>query len=81
MGTNWAPLKADWFLFILLLKGFNKKSKQFHLVDRFNDISRYLDGILAIDNPEFAKHITDIYSTELHLNEANISDKETSLLG
>ena len=46
----------------------------------FNDTSRYLDDILTIDNPEFEKHIPDIYSTELQLNTANISDKETSFL-
>ena len=43
----------------------------------FNDTSRYLDDIFTIDNPEFEKHIPDIYPAELHLNKANTSDKET----
>ena len=33
-----------------------------------------------MDNPEFEKHITDIYPAELQLNKANTSDKETSFL-
>ena len=36
--------------------------------------------IFTIDNPEFEKHIPDIYPTELRLNKANTSDKETSFL-
>ena len=46
----------------------------------FNDTSRYLDDIITIDNPEFEKHIPDIYPTELQLNKANTSDKETSFI-
>ena len=42
--------------------------------------SRYLDDIFTIDNPEFEKHIPDIYPAELQLNKANTSDKETSFL-
>ena len=45
----------------------------------FNDTSRYLNDIFTIDYPEFEKHIPDIYPTELQLNKANTSDKETSL--
>ena len=46
----------------------------------FYDTSRYLDDIFTIDNPEFEKYIPDIYPTELQLNKANTSDKETSFL-
>ena len=56
------------------------KSKQYDLIDMFNDTSRYLDDIFTIDNPEFEKHIPDIYPTELQLNKAITSDKETSFL-
>ena len=45
-----------------------------------NDTSRYLDDTFTIDNPEFEKHIPDIYPTELQLHKANTSDKETSCL-
>ena len=82
MGTNWAPLIPELFLFcyqrdfMLNLH----KSKRYDLIDIFNDTSRYLDDIFTIDNPEFEKHIPDIYPRELQLNKANTSDKETSFL-
>ena len=82
IGTNCAQLIAYLFLF-----GYEKdfmsnlhKSKRHDLIDMFNDTSRYLDDIFTIDNPEFEKHIPDIYPTELQLNKANTSDKETSFL-
>ena len=55
------------------------KSKQYDLIGMFNDTSRYLDDIF-IDNPEFEKHIPDIYPTEYQMNKAKTSDKETSFL-
>ena len=55
-------------------------SKQYELIDMFYDTSRYLDDIFTIDNPEFTKHIPEIYPTELQLNKAITSDKETSFL-
>ena len=56
------------------------KSKQYDLIDMFNDTSRYLDDIFTLDNPEFEKYIPDRYPTELQLNKAITSDKETSFL-
>ena len=56
------------------------KSKQYHLIEMFNDTSRYLDDIFTIDYPEFEKNIPDIYPTELQLNKAKTSDIETSFL-
>ena len=56
------------------------KLQTFDLIYMFNDTSRYLDDIFTIDNPEFEKHIPDIYPAALHLNKANTTDKETSLL-
>ena len=54
------------------------KSIRYDLIDMFNDTSRYLYDIFTIDNPEFMKHIPDIYPPELQLNKANTSDKETA---
>ena len=83
MGTNCAPLIADLFS-ILLREGFYVKPqenpKQFDIIDKFNDTSRYLDDIFTIDNPTFAEHIPDIYPRKLQLNKANTSDKETFFL-
>ena len=50
-----------------------QKSKRFDLIDMFNDTSRYLDDIFTIDNPEFEKHIPDIYPAELQLNKNLLS--------
>ena len=82
MGTNCAPLIADLFLYCYERDFMSdlQKSKRFNLIDMFNDTSRYLDDIFTIDNPEFEKHIPDIYPAELQLNKANTSDKETSFL-
>ena len=41
----------------------------------YNDTSRYLDDIFTIDNPDFEKHIPDIYLSGLQLNKVNISKK------
>ena len=82
MGTNCAPLLADLFLYCYERDFMSdlQKSKRFDLIDMFNDTSRYLDDIFTIDNPEFEKHISDIYPAELQLNKTNTSDKETSFL-
>ena len=72
MGTNCAPLIADLFLFCYERDFMSSlhKSKRYDLIDMFNDTSRYLDDIFTIDNPEFEKHIPDIYPRELQLNKA-----------
>ena len=82
MGTKCAPLIADLFLYCYERNFMSDlhKSKRHDLIDIFNDTSRYLDDIFTIDNPEFEKYIPDIYLTELPLNKANTSDKETSFL-
>ena len=82
MGTNCAPLIADLFLYCYERDFMSdlQKSKRFDLIDTFNDTSRYRDDMFTIDNPEFEKHIPDVYPAELQLNKANTSDKETSFL-
>ena len=82
MGTNCAPLIADSFLFCYekYFMSYLHESKQYDLMDMCNDTSRYIDDMFTIDNPEFGKIISDIYPTDLQLNEANTSDKETSFL-
>ena len=70
MGINCAPLIADLFLYCYFMSDL-QKSKRFDLIDMFNNTSRYLDDIFTIDNPEFEKHIPDIYPAELQLNKAN----------
>ena len=82
MGTNCAPLISDLFLYCYERDFMSElhKSKRHDLKDMFNDTSRYIADIFTIDNHELEKYIPDIYSAELHLNNANTSDKETSFL-
>ena len=80
MGTICAPLVADLFLFcyerdfMLSLSDDN----QFDVLEAFNSTSRYLDNLLNIDNNFFHSMGNRIYHSELQLNEANVSDTETS---
>ena len=62
MGTNYAPLVADLFLFcfqnsfILSLSNNNQAG----VVEAFNSASRYKDEMLNIDNPYFKQKVSDI---------------------
>ena len=47
-------------------------------IDAFNTTSRYLDNILKINNIYFDNMVSQIYSSELQLNKANISDTEAA---
>ena len=82
MGTNFAPLVADLFLFcyerdfMLSLSDNN----QVDIIEAFNSTSRYLDDLLDIDNPYFEQMVGQIYPTELQLNKANSSDTEALFL-
>ena len=78
MGTNCAHLVADLFLFCYE-RDFMKylsNDNQAHTIKAFNSTSRYLDGLLNIDNPYFEGMVNQIYPPELQLNKANTSDTE-----
>ena len=70
MGTNCAPLVACLFLycyerdFMMSLSN----DKQAEIIDAFNTTSRYLDGILNINNVYFDNMLSQIYPSELKLN-------------
>ena len=49
-------------------------------IKAFNSTSRYLDDLLNIDNNFFDSMANHIYSSELQLNQANLSDTEASFL-
>ena len=82
MGTIYAPLVADLFLFcyerdfLLSLSGDN----QSEVIEAFNSTSRYLDDLLNIYNTFFDSMVNLIYPPELQLNKANVSDTEASFL-
>ena len=82
IGTNCIPHEADLFLFcyerdfMLSLS----EDNQSDVIKAFNSTSRYLDGLLNIDNNFFDSMVTRIYPSELQLNKANVSDTEASFL-
>ena len=67
MGTNFAPLVADLFLFwyerdfMLSLS----ENNQTDIIEAFNSTSRYSDDLFNIDNPYFEQMVGQIYPTEL----------------
>ena len=63
MGTNYAPLVANLFLFCYERDFMLSLSddKQAYIMDAFNTTSRYLDDILNIDNVYFDKMVSQVY--------------------
>ena len=83
MGTNCAPLVADFFFFFFFFFFFTKslsRENQADIIEAFNSTSRYLDDLLNIDNIYFDQMPYRIYPTELQLNRANSSDTEAPFL-
>ena len=82
MGANCDPLVADLFLFcyerdfMLSLS----EDNQFDIIEALNSTSRYLDGLLNIDNNLFDSMVNRIYPSKIQLNKANVSDTEASFL-
>ena len=54
--------------------------KQADIIDAFYTTYRYLENILNIDNVYFDTMISQIYPSELQLNNANTSDTESVFL-
>ena len=80
MGTNYAPLVVDLFLFYYY-RDFMKyltKEKRYDMIDAFNSTSRYLDDLLNIDNIHFEQMVHRIYPAELQLNKSKASDTEAA---
>ena len=82
MGTNCAPLVADFFLFCYerdFLKNLSSDN-QADVIKAFNLTSRYLDDLLKIDNPYFEGMVNQIYPPELQLHKDNTSGTEAPFL-
>ena len=82
MGTNCAPLVADLFL-LCYKRGFMMSlsdDKQADVIDSFNTTLRYLDDILNISNVYFENMVSQIYPSELQLDNAYTSDTEAAFL-
>ena len=82
MGTNCAPLVADLFLlcyerdFMTSLSDDNRVD----IIEAFNSTSRYLDGLLNIDNHYFEGMVNQIYPPELQFDKANTPNTEAPFL-
>ena len=65
MGTHYAPLVANLFLFCLGRDFMASLSddNQADIIEKFNSTSRYLDDLLNIDNPYFERE-----DNQIHLN-------------
>ena len=50
------------------------------VIEAFDSTSRYLDDLLNIDNNFFESMVNRIYSPELQLKKANVSDTKASFL-
>ena len=54
------------------------EDNQSDVTETFNSISRYLDGLLNIDNNFFDSMVNHIYPSEFQLDKANVSDTVAS---
>ena len=66
MGTNYAPLVADLFLFCYEMS--LSDNKQVDVFEAFTSATRILDVLLNIDNPYFEKKVSQTYPTEFEFN-------------
>ena len=82
MGTYYAPLVADLFLFCYESDFMMPLSddKQAEIIDAFYNTSRYLDDILNINIVYFDNMVSQIYPLKLQLNKANTSNTEAAFL-
>ena len=62
MGTTYAPLVANLFLFCYEREFMNEffDDNHFDIIKAFNSTSRYLDNLLNIDNPYFEGMVKQI---------------------
>ena len=82
MGTNCAPLVPDLILFCyegdFMLS--RSEDNQSDVIEAFNSTSWYLDDLLNVDNNFFDSMVNRIYTSELQVNKANVSNTEASIL-
>ena len=82
MGTNFAPLLANIFLysyeadFIQSLLSMRKKQLAF----RLNLTYRYIDDVLSINNQEFENYLGQMYPAELEINDTTERTTSASYL-
>ena len=86
LGTNFAPLVADLFLYCCLLSNESdfmdslNHDNEADVIEAFNSTSRYLDDLLNFDNPSFEGMVNQINPPELQLNKTNTTYTEAPFL-
>ena len=82
MGTNYAPLLADFFLYSYENEFLDKLIKvgKRKLARKFNLSCRYIDDLLSSNNKRFKEFISDIYPEELTISETTESASVASYL-
>ena len=82
MGTNYAPLLADIFLYSykaeIIQSLLSTGRKQ--LASRFNFTYRGIDNVLSINNPELENYLGQIYPVELEIKDTTESNTSISYL-
>ena len=82
MGTNCAPLLADLFLNSYeadFIKGLLRKNEK-KLARSFNVTSRYIDGVLSLNNSRLGDFVDRIYPIKLEIKDTTDSDTSASYL-
>ena len=80
MGTNWAPLLADLFLYSNeadFIQTLIKSNKQ-HLAKSFHFTYRYIDDVLSINNTKFVDYIDYTYPAEFEIKDTTDADHRAS---
>ena len=82
MGTNCAPLLADLFLYSYETEFLQNLVRNKNIKDAksFNFTYRYIDDVLSINNPSFAKWLPSIYPPELEIKETTETTCAASFL-
>ena len=82
MGTNFAPLLADLFLYSYENEFLDKliKEEKRKLARKFNLSYRYIDDLISFNNKRFKEFISDIYHKELTISETTESTSVASYL-
>ena len=82
MGTNFAPLLPDLFLYSCEAEFIQTliKSGKRHLSKSFCFTYRYIDDVLSINNSKFGDYINIIYTVELEIKDTTDADHHASYL-